>query len=324
MPERLRIALIGAGHMGKFHAQAIADSPDARLAVVCDIDAARAAAIAQPHGAEVETNVAALPGRIDAAVIAAATSVHKTVALPLLAAGVPLLIEKPLAPTAAEAREIVDAAARAGVPVQVGQILRFDPVTRAIAGRPLAPRFMEVIWAAPFSGRSMDVGVVMDVMIHGIDLVLHLAGSMPTRIDAVGGIVIGPHEDFVNVRLEFAGGIVANLSASRLSRSRQRLVRIFTPDAFVRLDYQGRSAEWISAKPGIKELARAGQIPANAMDAVVSVEKLPIETTPDALRAQLAAFISSVRGHSPVAVSAEDGARAVEVAEKVIQAVMKQ
>ncbi|MCX5682633.1 MAG: Gfo/Idh/MocA family oxidoreductase, partial [Planctomycetota bacterium] len=175
MTTPLKLALIGAGHMGKFHAQAIVDRTDAKLVAVCDVEEARAAAIAGPVGARVVTDVRQLVGQIDAAVIAAATSVHLAVAVPLMEAGVAVLIEKPVAPTTREAREIADAARRTGAVAQVGQILRFDPVTRAIAGLGVRPRFMEVSWATPFSYRSRDVGVIMDLMIHGLDLVLHLA-----------------------------------------------------------------------------------------------------------------------------------------------------
>lgn len=321
MPKRLKLALVGAGHMGKFHAQAMAERPDAELAVVCDVDAARAAAVAHPLGARVETDVSRLAGTVDAAVIAAATSVHRDVACLLLERGVPVLIEKPLASTAAEVRQIVETARRTGTVAQVGHILRFDPVTRALAGRRLRPAYMEVSWAAPFSFRSLDVGVVMDVMIHGLDVALYLAGETPERVDAVGGVVIGPHEDFVNVRLTFPGGCVANLSASRMSRSRQRLVRIFAEGAYLKLDYGARSVEVVTPKAGLADLLRSGKPPAGGMDDLVTVEKLPVETQPDALRAQLAAFLAAVRGEQPVLVTVEDGARAVEVAEQVIRAI---
>jgi len=321
MQRRLKLALVGAGHMGTFHAQAIAERPDAVLAAVCDVDAARAAAVAGPHGARVETDAAHLAGAVDAAVVAAATSAHRDLAVALMECGIAVLIEKPLAATAAEAREIADAARRTGAMAQVGHILRFDPVTRAIAGLCLEPRYMEVSWVAPFSFRSTDVGVVMDVLIHGLDVALYLAGGMPRRVDVVGGVVIGPHEDFVNVRLEFSGGCVANLSASRMSRTRQRLVRIFAEGAYLKLDYAARTVERVTPRPGLAEILRAGKPLAGGMEDLVTVEKLPVESQPDALRAQLASFLAAVRGEAPVAVTAEDGARAVDVAERIITAI---
>jgi predicted dehydrogenase len=321
MPKRLKLALIGAGHMGKLHAQAIAERPDAQLVAVCDIDAARAAAVAEPAGAQVETDPLRLVGRVDAAVIAAATSVHCDVAVPLMKAGIAVLLEKPVAGTAAEASAIANAARRAGVVAQAGHILRFDPVTRAIAGLGLWPRYLEVSWVAPFSFRSLDVGVVMDLMIHGLDVVLHLAGGMPERIDAVGGVVVGPHEDFASVRLAFPGGLAATLAASRMSRTRQRVVRLFCEGTYLKLDYGARTVERVTARPGLAAAIRAGKPPAGGMEDVVAVEKLPVEDRPDALRAQLASFIEAVRGEHPPAVTLDDGARAVEVAERIIQAV---
>ena len=322
MPQRLRLAVVGAGHMGKFHAQAIAERDDAALVAVCDVDAARAARLAEAHGARAETDVAALAGAVDAAVLAASTSVHRDVALALMASGIAVLIEKPLAATAAEAHALADAARQTGAVAQVGHILRFDPVTRAIAGRDLRPAYVEVSWVSPFSFRSMDVGVVMDVMIHGLDVVLFLAGEMPSRIDAVGGVVVGPHEDFVSVRLEFPGGCVASLSASRMSRARQRLVRVFAQGAYVKLDYAARTVEVLSPKPGLAERLRGGTPPTDAgMDDLLTVEQVPVEAKPDALRAQLASFLAAVRGQGPVAVTLDDGARAVEVAERIVRAV---
>lgn len=329
MSHRLKLALVGAGHMGRFHAQAIAERPDAHLVAVCDVDEARAAALAGPAGAKVVTDVRQLTGHVDAAVIAAATSVHLAVAVPLMEAGVAVLIEKPLAPTAREAREIAAAARRSGAVAQVGHILRFDPVTRAIAGLGLRPRFMEVSWAAPFAFRSMDVGVVMDLMIHGLDVVLHLAGEAPDRVEASGGVVIGPHEDFVSARLAFPSGCAATLTASRMSRTRQRTVRVFSEGSYLKLDYAARTVERISARPGVVEAIRsglataspgqAGQRPAGGTEDLVTIEKLPVEAQPDALRAQLTSFLDAVRGKHPPAVTLDDGARVVEVAERIVR-----
>jgi predicted dehydrogenase len=321
MHKPLRIALVGAGHMGKFHAQAIAERTDARLVAVCDVDEARAAALAGPAGARVETDVRRLAGHVDAAVNAAATSAHLALAVPLMEAGVAVLIEKPVAPTAGEARRIADAARRSGAVAQVGHILRFDPVTRAIAGLDLKPRFLDVSWMAPFSFRSMDVGAVMDLMVHGLDVVLYLAREMPARVDATGGVVIGPHEDFASARLEFPSGCVAMLTVSRMSRTRQRVVRVFSEGTYLKLDYGGRSVERIATRPGVVEAIRAGQQPGGGWEDLVTVERLPVEAQPDALRAQLASFLDAVRGKHPPAVTLDDGARVVEVAERVIHAV---
>jgi predicted dehydrogenase len=319
MAKRLKFALVGAGHMGRFHAQAIAERKDVDLVAVCDVDAARAAAVAAASGARVETDVARLAGEVDAAVIAAATSAHRDAAVVLMERGTAVLIEKPLAGTAREARQIAAAARRTGAVAQVGHILRFDPVTRAAGERAMRPRYVEVSWVAPFSARSMDVGVVMDLVIHGLDLVLHWSGEMPQRVDAVGAVVVGPHEDFVNVRLAFPSGCVATLTASRMSRTRQRVVRIFGRRTYLKLDYGARTVEVVTPQPGLAEALRAGRLAAAKTEELVSVEKIPVESQPDALRAQLASFIEAVRGERPVAVTCDDGARAVEVAEEVVR-----
>ena len=296
MSERLKIALVGAGHMGRLHARTIAAREDARLVAVCDTDAAAAAALAETCGARALGEVEGLAGAVDAVVLAAATSAHRDLALPLIRAGVPLLVEKPLAGTAAEAREIARAAERAEALLQVGHILRFDPVTRAIAGRTFRPTHFSVSWRSPFTGRSTDISVVMDLAIHGIDLALKWAGDMPQVVTATGRTVKGPHTDEVEARLEFAGGCVADLFASRVSETRERRIRITAAGKTIELDYTARTAQWGS-------------------------EALPVETEPDALTAQMYAFLAAVRGEAPVAVSADEGARAVEVAERIHEAV---
>ena len=324
MAKRLKVALVGAGHMGKFHAQAIAERDDVDFVAVCDVDAGRAAEVAKAHGVRAETDGRRLAGEVDAAVVAASTSAHYEIVLPLVERGAAVLVEKPVAGTAAEARQIAEAVRRAGVVGQAGHILRFDPVTRAVAGRMAKPAYIDVAWASPFSFRSMDVGVVMDVMIHGLDVVLFLAGESPRQVDAVGGVVIGPHEDFVDVRLTFPGGCVANLMASRMSRSKQRLVRVFAEGTYLRMDYADRTVEVITPKPGVAEAIRMGRPPAGGaggMEDLIAVEAVKVETKPDALRAQLASFLEAVRGERPPAVTMEEGVRAVEVAEEIIRQV---
>ena len=321
MADPLRLAVVGAGHMGRFHAQAVAERDDARLVAVCDIDVDRARSLADEYGAEAVTVLADLAGRVDAAVVAASTSAHEAVAVALAAQGTPMLIEKPLAGSAEEARRIADAVRRAGVLAQVGHILRFDPVTRAVAGRNLHPKYIEVLWVSPFPFRSMDTGVVMDVMIHGLDVVLDLVGEMPDRVDAVGGVVVGPHEDFVNVRLAFPGGCVANVSASRMSRRQERLVRVFAEGAYLKMDYGQRRVEWLSPGSDLRRRLEEGTLAGAGVDELVSAEAIPVEDEPDALRAQLAAFLEAVCTGGPPAVTVNEGLRAVELADRILEQV---
>ena len=295
MIEPLKIALVGAGHMGRLYARTIAGREDAALVAVCDTDAAAAAALAQTYGTRALGEVEGLAGAVDAVVLAAATSAHRDLALPLIRAGVPLLVEKPLAGTAAEALQIARAAERADALLQVGHILRFDPVTRAIAGRTFRPTIVSVSWRSPFTGRSTDISVVMDLAIHGIDLALKWAGGFPEKVTAKGRTVKGPHMDEVEAHLEFAGGCAADLVASRASESRERRIRIAAGTESIKLDYAARTVRWGS-------------------------QVLPVETGPDALTAQMNAFLAAVRGEAQVAVSADEGARAVEVAEQIERA----
>jgi len=297
MMKMIKIALVGAGHMGRLHARTIAGREDAALVAVCDTDAAAAAALAETHGARALGDASGLAGAVDAVVLAAATAAHRDLALPLIRAGVPLLVEKPLAGTAAEARQIARAAERADAILQVGHILRFDPVTRAIAERTFTPAEIQVSWRSPFTGRSTDVSVVMDLAIHGIDLALKWAGRFPEEVTATGRIVQGPHADEVEARLEFAGGCAADLVASRVSPDRERRIRITAAEGeTIELDYAARTVRWGS-------------------------EALPVETEPDALTAQMDSFLAAVRGEAPVAVSADEGARAVEVADRIHEAI---
>ncbi|HUS45197.1 MAG TPA: Gfo/Idh/MocA family oxidoreductase [Phycisphaerae bacterium] len=291
MSERLQIALVGAGHMGKLHACALGERDDALLAAVCDVDPRAAREAAAVSGARVVADVRDLPEEVDAAILAAATSAHRDLALVLVGRRIALLVEKPLAGTAAEAREIADAARDAGAVVQVGHILRFDPVTRGIAGREIRPTAIQVVWRSQFTGRSTDVSVVMDLMIHGIDLVLDWVGEMPDEIKATGETVEGPHLDVVDAHLRFPGGCVAHLSTSRVSETAERSIRITSDCEAINLDYAART-----------------------------VNGSPVKTEPDALRAQLASFLAAVRGEQPVAVCADEGARAVEVAERIGEA----
>ncbi len=314
------MALLGAGRMGTYHARAIAERDDLVLAAVCDPDTARAEAVAEECGGRVVASLEEL-GEVDAAVIAAATSVHEALATDLLGRGVAVLVEKPLAGSTAEARAIAEAAAASGAVCQVGHILRFDPVSRALGRPPERPVYIDVSWVAPFSPRSLDTGVVMDLVIHGLDVVLDWMGDAPERVDAFGAGLVGAHEDLVSVRLAFAGPAVATLRASRLSRTRERVVRLFTPRAYWKLDYGARTAECVRAKGRTGTLGPCEGVPADlAMEDLVEVEPLVVPAEPDALRAQLDAFVKAVRGQGPVVCSAEDGVRSVTVADQVVGA----
>ena len=330
----LAVGVIGCGRMGQLHARVYGQMPQVRLVGVYDADADVACATRDKFGGEVFGSVEALAERVQAVTIAAPTQFHAAVAEPLLRRGVACLIEKPIAKDVDDARQIVQWAKEHNAVVQVGHIERFNPIVRSMSKvGALEPRFIEVIRISPLTFRSIDVGVVLDVMIHDIDIVLQLARSKVARIDAVGVSVIGGVEDICNARLTFENGCVANMTASRLALKTERKLRVFSPNAYVSIDYQkkhgvvARKTENLNAIRDAVAQIRSGEIEdlsqLNFME-LVNVEELTIEDDVEPLRAELDAFVASVTRGAPVAVSAEDGLAAVEVAAQIVQAISPQ
>jgi predicted dehydrogenase len=328
------VAVIGCGRMGRLHTRVFSQMPGVRLVGVFDANPDASEAAASEYGCKAFTDVDALVAQVRAVTIAVPTEFHASVAEPLLRRGIACLIEKPLAKTVEEARRIVAAAEAGGkgAVVQVGHIERFNPVVRAMDRLGIRPGFIEVTRISPLTFRSIDVGVVLDVMIHDIDIVLRLAGSAIERVDAVGVNVIGEHEDICNARVSFANGCVANLTASRLALKTERKLRVFSPDAYVSLDYQKKYGIVVRRSgnvDSVREVAariRAGEVTdlaqLNYAD-LVQVEELQIDDIEPA-RAQMESFIAAVRGEQPPAVSATDGLAAVELATRIVQSIPKQ
>lgn len=318
--------------MGKLHARAYAQSAAATLVGVYDANADVAAAAAEQYGTRAFTKLDDLLPLVKAVSIAAPTPFHATLAEPFLGRGVACLIEKPLAKDTAEGRRIVEMARRGGAVVQVGHIERFNPVVRAMSRLDVRPRFIEVTRVSPLTFRSIDVGVVLDVMIHDIDIVLNLAKSPVARVDATGVSVIGGVEDVCNARLTFENGCVANLTASRLALKTERRLRIFSADAYVSIDYQKkygivarRSGNLAAIRDAVQRI-RAGEIEdlsdLNYSD-LVQVEELQIDDQ-EPIRAEIEAFLTAVRTGTTPVVTAEDGLAAVETAERIIAAIPQQ
>jgi len=217
--KHLRLAVIGAGRLGGFHAQKAAANPDVELVAVVDpVPAARNRVAAECHTRAL-ADYRGLVGAIDAAIVAAPTRLHHRIGMDLAGEGVHLLVEKPLCSRLAEAEELVERAEKQGVVLQVGHVERFNPAFAAAAPYLVEPKYIEAVRASGFTFRSTDVGVVLDLMIHDIDLVLSLVGSPVQRVEAMGVSVLGGHEDAANARIQFASGCVATLSASRVSRA---------------------------------------------------------------------------------------------------------
>ena len=244
-----RLAVIGAGQFGRQHCRAIHESGRALLVAVVDIDPARAAEAAALYGAEPLSDFRSLPGRIDAAIVAAPTSAHEEIGSALLAAGVDVLVEKPIAADLAAASRLVEAAARHGRILQVGHLERFNPAVIELGRRATLPLFFEIHRLNVFSARSLDVDVVLDLMIHDVDIVLALTGAGPEEIRAAGISILSPKVDIANVRLLFPNGCVANLTASRISTERVRKLRLFQPHQYLSLDYGRQDLAIFSVGP---------------------------------------------------------------------------
>jgi predicted dehydrogenase len=328
----LPVGVIGTGRMGRLHARTYAKMPEVRLVGVYDMNPESAADVAGEFHTQPFSDIGELLSHVSAVTIATPTVTHLEMAHACLSRRVPCLIEKPLAKDSSEGRQIVELAREHGTLVQVGHIERFNPAVRAMDRLGVRAGFIEVTRISPLTFRSIDVGVVLDMMIHDIDIVLKLAGSQVSRVDAVGVSIIGDVEDVCNARVEFANGCVANLTASRLALKTERKLRVFSPDAYVSLDYQKKYG--IVAKRGgnldaIREAVgkiRRGEVEdlsdLNYQD-LVSVEELAIDDV-EPLRAEQEAFVAAVAGGTPSVVSAEDGLAAVELAERIVGAIKPQ
>lgn len=297
MSERTQIAVIGAGAFGRHHLRVLAQSPLAELVAVVDADPERAKAAAAEFGCAALGSPAELPGRVAAAIIAAPTSVHAEIGLPLLESGIDLLVEKPIAPTAAAARSLTEAATRHGRILQVGHLERFNPAVTALHGILTVPLFFEIHRLSLFSPRSLDIDVVLDLMIHDLDIVLSLVGHPPSEVRAAGIRILSEKVDIANVRLAFPNGCIANLTASRVSTERVRKLRLFQPSQYVSLDYEKQAAVSFKVAP----------------DKQISCESLCVEKA-EPLRLEVEDFLDCVQTRRRPRVAGEDGLRALETA----------
>ena len=241
--KTLRVGVVGVGHIGKNHARLYAESGTADFTAIYDTDAANAAQIAQQYKVRAAASLEEFAEMIDAASVATPTNAHFAIARPLLENGKHLLIEKPIAENTAEASELAELALHRHLVLQVGHVERFNPVLSALEERLTHPRFIEAHRLSPFPNRSTDIGVVLDLMIHDLEIVLHLVRSPVQSIDAVGVPVLSKREDIANARIRFENGCVANITSSRISPERMRKIRVFQEDAYLSLDYQNQTGE---------------------------------------------------------------------------------
>lgn len=310
----LRIGVIGAGHLGYHHARLYHEIDGVALAGVADIAAEARARIQHDFGVPVYDQFEALlEAGVDAVSVVAPTGEHARIVGQALASGAHVLVEKPMAATVAEASEMVESARRHGRLLQVGHIERFNGAVMALFDAGMRPRFIECHRLSPFPGRSTDVSVVLDLMIHDLDIVLRLADSAVTHVDAVGVPVFSEEEDIANVRLRFENGCVANLTSSRISLDRMRKIRIFDPAAYVSTDYSAQEVLVYRKKPG--------PLPADANPMEhITITPLPVRKE-EPLKLELQAFVDCIlAGDTPV-VSGEDGLCALKLAWRIIDAI---
>jgi predicted dehydrogenase len=316
----VRVGVVGVGHLGRFHTRVYSELDVCELVGIHDTDAARAAAVAEEYGTTSVPDLGELLAGVDAVSIATPTVSHHEVARRCLEAGVHVLIEKPIARTVEEARDLVELAGGSGLTIAVGHIERFNPAVRAAMSVLASPKFIEVHRLGVFVPRGTDVAVVLDLMIHDIDLILGTVDSEVTSIEAVGIPVLSSNIDIANARLSFADGCVANITASRVSREKVRKIRFFQSDAYVTIDTLAPRTQVFRRKEVSEEKLRqiaSGEIEGGLAD-VVDYEDLALDSK-DSLELELAAFVDSVGGRSAPVVSGHDGLRALEVALEILR-----
>jgi predicted dehydrogenase len=306
MSDRVRVAVIGVGHLGRHHARIVSTLEGAELVAVVDTDAGRAAAAAAATGAPARADSREIIGDVDAVTIAVPTEQHRDIALPFLERGIAVLVEKPMARSLAEADDLVGAARASGATLAVGHTERYNPAVAAVLPLVTSPRFIEVHRLGAFPDRSLDIDVVFDLMIHDLDIILALVRCEVESIEAVGVPVLTARFDIANARLRFANGCIANVTASRISRERVRKIRFFQPDAYLSIDYAAQEVE------GWRLVRRE--------DARPSIEGGPLPVQRDEpLRREIADFIRAVRTKSAPLVDGDAGRRALELATRIAE-----
>jgi predicted dehydrogenase len=301
--NKLRAAVVGVGYFGSRHVDKWAALDDVELAYVVDRDGDLARKIARKHGALPATDCAEIAGKVDVASVAVPTQHHFGVASALLDAGIHVLVEKPLTPTLEEADALVAAAEARGLELRVGHLERFNPALMAVRDRIVRPRFMECHRLAPFKPRSTDVDVVLDLMIHDIDIILSLVPAEVAEVRASGVPVLTDSVDIANARIEFTDGCVANVTASRVSAKSMRKLRVFQPDTYVSIDFESR------------ECAVARKLPGEGRDGMPKIDhQLRRFAQGDSLEAELRAFVDAVRGRARPGATGREGRRALDLA----------
>ena len=311
--NKVRAAVIGVGYLGRFHAQKYAQAAGCELVAVADArDEVRNAVAAEVHAGAAVADYRDLLGKVDAVSVVTPTPAHFEIAAAFLDAGAHVLVEKPITETPDQARKLIALAAQRGRILQVGHLERFNAAILAAEPYISMPRFIECQRLAPYKERGTDVNVVLDLMIHDIDLVQSLTASEIVSIDAIGSPVFSGEIDIANARIRFANGCVANTTASRVSLKTERKLRIFEDAAYISLDLQQKILTLIRKRDGVPQ---AGQLP-------VSIEEANLEQG-DALKSEIESFIDCIRNEKRPIVSGEDGLRALETAIRITEQVLE-
>jgi predicted dehydrogenase len=304
--KKIRIAVVGAGHLGRFHSQKFSKISDCELVAICDVDGSKAKAVADEVKSHAETDYKNLIGRVDAIMVATPTTNHYEVAKFFLQKGVHVQVEKPLTESVVEAKELCRLAKENNLVLQVGHVERFNPALVAAKDKLGVPLFIECHRLAPFKPRSIDVDVVLDLMIHDLDVVMSLIKSPVKSVSAIGTPVLTKTVDIANVRLEFESKAIANLTASRVSLNSMRKFRVFQRSQYLSIDF-GSGEVNLTTKTGDWKFGE---------DPPLALENWNLEKG-DALLVEDQAFIDAVLQRKPCLVTGEDGLRALEVAELI-------
>jgi len=303
MANPIRVGVVGVGYLGNIHAKIYSNISGVELVGVADVDRENVDKVAEQYGCKGYTDATDLIGKVDAVSIVVPTSLHLETARPFLEAGVHMLMEKPLAPSYEESLELVELAEKSGVIFQVGHLERFNGGVMELAKRVKKPRFLEVTRIGPFVARATDVDVVTDLMIHDIDIVMSLVGEPISNISAAGTPVITDHIDIANARLEFANGVVANVTASRVSNKQQRRIRVFEQEHYYGLDYTNQQITVASTQPA----AEGEEFPSVVSEELEIEPRLP-------LNHELEVFIDTIKNGGTPLVTGRVALEAVRVA----------
>jgi predicted dehydrogenase len=325
---RLRLAVVGVGHLGKEHARILAGMPEVELVGVADVHIEQAQAVAARCGTRGYAEYGPLLDLVDAAVVVVPTVYHHTVAAEFLRRGIPLLVEKPLAATLEQADALVRLAQNHGALLQVGHIERFNPAFEELAHRPLQPKYIACERLGPFTGRSTDIGVVLDLMIHDLDLLLALVKAPVQSVAALGVSVFGGHEDVANARITFGNGCVANVTASRASPKAQRRMHLWAPEGYVALDFSKRHLTLVQPSAELRRRLNPSKLDAAGLAGFKEqlfgrhLQTLELDCQQgDQLTKELHHFLDCVRTGSRPRVSGEDGRDAMALADRILDCI---